>query len=76
MGETAFLELLASYGSALDAASHALDTASVLAAAHQRGERPSDYQLAQTLARIERHEQNLADLRAKVAIFKAIIRTH
>jgi hypothetical protein len=64
------------YGAELDAPSYAIDTARVLAEAHQHGERPSHHQLARTLARIEPHEQNLADLRAKVATFKAMFRTH
>jgi hypothetical protein len=71
MTDAAYLELLASYEAAIEAASFALKTATALAEANQRGERLSESEYQQMLGRLIRRETEIEMLRENVQRFKA-----
>jgi hypothetical protein len=76
MTDASHVELLASYEEALEAARRSLKIARELAEAHRSGHRPHDAALTTYLASIERDEDTLQGLRAKVAQFKGLFKTH
>jgi hypothetical protein len=76
MTDASHLELLASYEEALEAARRSLTIARELAEAHRSGQRPHEAALTTYLASIERDEDTVQGLRAKVAQFKGLFKTH
>ena len=76
MTDASHLELLAAYEEALEAARRSLKIARELAEAHRSGQRPHEAALATYLTSIERDEDTLQRLRAKVPQFKGLFKTH
>jgi hypothetical protein len=74
--DAAFLELLASYEQALEAARRSLVIARELADAHHDGRRLPDATVTDFLNGLARDEDTLQELRGKVAQFKGWFRTH
>jgi hypothetical protein len=71
MSEAAFLELFASYESAVKMAARSLGIARALAEAHRSGLQPPDGILDAYLATLERDEAHLLTLRAHVQRLRA-----
>jgi hypothetical protein len=76
MTEAAFFELLTSAELLVDAADRCAKVAMLLADAHADGERLDATVLQVYMGTVDRTTQELADLRALVARYKAQIRTH
>jgi len=70
MNDAALLDLLASYESALAAASRIIAIARALAEGHRSGLRPPDDIIEAYLARVDHDDAQLRELREKVAHFK------
>jgi hypothetical protein len=76
LGETALLELLASYVAALEIADRAMSIARQLAEAHRDERRMSDAAIADYLVRSEGDAARLADLRLQISTFQNRLRVH
>jgi hypothetical protein len=74
--DAAFLELLASYEAALEAAKRSLTIAQALTEAHQTGRPLPDAVVVAYAAGLERDEARLAELSEHVQRFKSWFRVH
>jgi hypothetical protein len=76
MTDAAYLELLASYEAALDAAQRSLTIAQALTEAHRNGRPLPEAVIVVYASNLERDEASLTELREHVQRFKSWFRTH
>ena len=76
MNESTFLELLASYEAALDAAQRSITITRTLTEGLLSGQRPPD-DIVRHYAREAAHEdERVAELRGRMALFRGQVRAH
>jgi hypothetical protein len=76
LAESTFLELLASYEAALDAAQRSITITRKLAEGLLSGQHPPDDVIREYAAQAAEDEERLAELRGRMALFRAMSRTH
>jgi hypothetical protein len=76
MAESKFLELLASYEAALDVAQRSIITTRTLAEGLLSGQRPPDDVLREYASQAALDDDRISELRGRMALFRAMARTH